>query len=44
MGELELVGYVTVTGDGVTVTGEGKRKLEGYKAGLTAEERQVLNL
>ncbi|MCJ7605723.1 MAG: hypothetical protein MUO19_06790 [Dehalococcoidales bacterium] len=44
VGELELVAYVTVTGDAVTVTEEGKRKLEDYKADLTPEERRALNL
>ena len=44
VGELELMGYVDVKDDKVTVTDRGVKKLEDYKASLTAEEREALKL
>ena len=44
VGELELMGYVIVKDDKVTATDKGKKKLESYKASLSAEERKALKL
>lgn len=44
VGELELMGYVEVKDDRVTITDKGLKKLEDYKASLTAEERVALKL
>jgi len=44
VGELELMGYVSVKDNKVTITDKGKKKLEDYKASLTAEERKALKL
>lgn len=44
VGELELMGYVDVAEDKVTVTDKGKKKLEDYKKSLTAEEKKALKL
>jgi uncharacterized repeat protein (TIGR04076 family) len=44
VGELELMGYVVVKDDSVTITDKGKKKLESYKASLTAEEKKALKL
>ncbi len=43
-GELEVMGYVVVKDDNVTITDNGKKKLEDFKASLTAEEREALKL
>jgi uncharacterized repeat protein (TIGR04076 family) len=43
-GELELMGYVKVKDDKVTITDKGAKKLEDYQASLTAEEREALKL
>jgi uncharacterized repeat protein (TIGR04076 family) len=44
VGELELMGYVEVKDDRVTVTDKCKKKLADYKKSLTAEERKALKL
>jgi len=44
VGELELVGYVTVQDGAVTATDKGRQKLQDYIASLTEEEREALNL
>lgn len=44
VGELEVMGYVTVKDDKVTITEKGIKKLEDHKASLTAEEREALKL
>ena len=44
VGELELMGYLDVKDDKVTVTGKGIKKLESYKKGLSAEEKKALKL
>lgn len=44
VGELELMGYVEVKDDKATITDKGIKKLEDYKASLTAEERKALKL
>jgi uncharacterized repeat protein (TIGR04076 family) len=44
VGELELMGYIDVKDDMVTVTDKGKKKLADYKKSLTAEERKALKL
>lgn len=44
VGELELMGYVKVQDDKVTVTDKGKKKLANYRKSLTAEERKALKL
>ena len=44
VGELEVMGYVTVKDDQVAITDKGKKKLEDYKASLMAEEREALKL
>jgi uncharacterized repeat protein (TIGR04076 family) len=43
-GELELIGYVDVKDDKVSITDKGKNKLESYKKTLTTEERSALKL
>jgi Mn-dependent DtxR family transcriptional regulator len=43
-GELELMGYVDVKDNKVTITDKGKKKLESFKASLTAEEREALKI
>ncbi len=43
-GELELMGYIDVANNKVTVTDKGKKKLENHKKSLTAEERKALKL
>jgi uncharacterized repeat protein (TIGR04076 family) len=42
--ELELMDYVTIRGGKVTVTAKGKKKLAGFKAGLTKVERTALGI
>ena len=44
VGELELLGYVDVANGKVTATGKGRKKLQIFTAGLTAEERKALKL
>jgi len=44
VGELELVGHVTVKDNKVTISDKGIKKLDDYKASLTAEEREALKL
>ena len=44
VGELELVGYVTVTDGKVTATEAGRRKVREFTASLTDEEREALKL
>jgi uncharacterized repeat protein (TIGR04076 family) len=44
VGELELMGYVEVKDDKVTATDKGLKKMEDFKASLTAEEREALNI
>ena len=44
VGELELMGYVEVKDDKATITDKGIKKLEDYKASLSAEEREALKL
>lgn len=39
VGELELMGYVDVKDKKVIATVKGKKKLESFKAALTAEEK-----
>ena len=42
--DLELMGYLTIEDGKATVTQKGKTKLENFKATLTAEEREALNI
>jgi uncharacterized repeat protein (TIGR04076 family) len=44
VGELELLGWVTVTGGKVTVTPAGTKKLASFKKSLTSEEKIALRL
>lgn len=44
VGELELMGYVKVKDDNVTITEKGIKKLEDYKVSLTTEEKEALKL
>ena len=44
VGELELMRYVDVKDDKVTITDKGKKKLEDYINSLTAEEKEALKL
>jgi len=44
VGELELMGFVNVKDDRVTVTDDGKKKLESFIKSLTAEEKKALKL
>jgi len=44
VGELELLRYVDVNDNKLTITDKGKRKLESFKKSLTAEEREALKL
>jgi hypothetical protein len=44
VGELELVGYVTVADGKATATGAGRRKVKEFTASLTDEERAALKL
>ena len=44
VGELELLDYVDVVGDRVSVTEKGKKKLSDFKKSLTTEERKALKL
>lgn len=42
--ELELTGYLKIKDGKATVTAKGTKKLEAFKASLTAEERKVLKM
>ncbi len=42
--ELELMGYLEIRDGKATVTDKGKKKLEDFKANLTAEEREALKM
>jgi len=44
VGELELLRYVDVKGDKVTITDKGRKKLADFKKSLTTEEVEALNL
>ena len=44
VGELELMNYVDVKDNKVTITDKGKRKLADFKASLTAEEVEALKI
>jgi len=44
VGELELMDYVDVKNNRVTATSQGKKKIEEFKASLTAEELEALRL
>ena len=44
MGELELMSYVTLDNDKVTITQKGEDKLESFRKSLTAEEREALKV
>jgi len=44
VGMLELLDYVDVKDNKVTITDKGVKKLDDYKASLTAEEREALKL
>lgn len=44
VGELELMGYVTVQDNKVTITPAGQKKLASVKVDLTDEERKALRL
>jgi uncharacterized repeat protein (TIGR04076 family) len=44
VGELELMGYVEVADNKVTVTQKGKEKLESFRNSLTAGEREALKV
>jgi uncharacterized repeat protein (TIGR04076 family) len=44
VGELELMGYVDVKEDRVTITDKGKKKLENFVKSLAAEEKEALKL
>jgi hypothetical protein len=43
-GNWSLWGYVDVKDNKVTITDKGKKKLESFKASLTAEEREALKI
>jgi uncharacterized repeat protein (TIGR04076 family) len=42
--ELELMGYMEIKNGKASVTKKGEAKLEAFKKGLSAEEREALNL
>jgi uncharacterized repeat protein (TIGR04076 family) len=42
--ELELMSYIKISDGKVAVTAKGKKKLEDFRAGLTKEERQALEI
>jgi hypothetical protein len=42
--ELEVIGFLKIEDGKATVTGEGQARLEAFKAGLTAEEREALGI
>ena len=44
LGELELMGYVEIKDEKATVTNKGVKKLDDFKASLSAEEREALKL
>jgi hypothetical protein len=44
VGELELLGYVDVNNDGISITDKGRKKLAGFIKTLTAEEKKALKL
>jgi Mn-dependent DtxR family transcriptional regulator len=44
VGELELLGYVNVKNDKVSITDKGKKKLEIFIQSLTVEEKKALKL
>ena len=44
VGELELMDYIDVEDNKATSTDKGKKKLEEFKASLTAEELKALGL
>jgi uncharacterized repeat protein (TIGR04076 family) len=44
VGELELMDYVDVKDNKVTITDKGKKKLQDFKASLTAEEIEALKI
>jgi uncharacterized repeat protein (TIGR04076 family) len=44
VGELELLDYVIVKNNSVSITAKGKKKLAAYTAGLTPEEKKALEL
>lgn len=44
VGELQVLGYVTVKNDKVTITAKGKKKLASFIKSLTAEEKKALKL
>jgi uncharacterized repeat protein (TIGR04076 family) len=44
VGEMELLDYVDVKNNKVTITDKGKKKLASFIKGLTAEERKALKL
>lgn len=44
VGELELVGFVDVKDDKVTITEKGKNKLASFRESLTGEEKKALKL
>jgi uncharacterized repeat protein (TIGR04076 family) len=44
VGELELMGYVTVDNDKVTATEKGKQKLADFKKSLPGEDKKALKL
>jgi uncharacterized repeat protein (TIGR04076 family) len=44
VGELQVLGYVTVKNDKVTITASGKKKLGSFIKSLTAEEKKALKL
>jgi uncharacterized repeat protein (TIGR04076 family) len=44
VGELEVLDYVDVKDDKVTITEKGKKKLADFKNSLTSEERKALRL
>ena len=42
--ELELMGYLEIKEGKATVTDKGVKKIEDFKASLTAEEREALKM
>lgn len=44
VGELELLGYVDVENDKISVTDKGMKKLDSFISTLTAEEKEALKL
>jgi ribosomal protein S19E (S16A) len=42
--ELEIMGYLEIKDGKASVTDKGQKKLEGFKAGLSAQDREALKV